>query len=109
MSQNYVKVIPMTSVDSATFTGAYKVISATGLPEACSLVRISNASDRALLISYDGVTDHDYLAATSVLQLPFQSNSSPSGQVAQLKKGTIVYVKGAAGGTGLVYLSGYYS
>lgn len=108
MSQNYIKVIPLTSIDSATFTGAYQVINAAGLPEACSIIRIINASNKAITISFGGVIDHEYLPASTILQLPFQSNSSPSGQVAQLKQGTKVYVKGASG-TGLVYLSGYYS
>ena len=108
MAENFVKAIAMTTINATSFDGSYKVINATGLPNACSLIRITNASNRALLISYDGSTDHDYLADSGVLQLPFQSNSSPKGKVAQLAKGTKIYVK-AASGTGLVYLSGYYS
>lgn len=108
MAHNYVKAIAMTSINATTFTGAYLVLNATGLEEACFMIRITNATDRAILISYDGVIDHDYLAIAGVLQLPFQSNSSPSGYVANLKAGTKIYIKAAAG-TGLVYLSGYYN
>ena len=108
MAENYVKAITMTSIAATTFDGTYKVINSEGLPNACSLIRITNASNKAILISYDGTTDHDYLAISGVLQLPFQSNSSPSGKIAQLAKGTKIYVS-AAVGTGTVYLSGYYS
>ena len=105
--KNTVKAIAMTSIDSATFTGDYQVISAAGLPKSCQIVRISNVSNRNITISYDGVADNDYLVAGAVLQLPFQSNSQSPNYCAKLAVGTKVYVKGTAG-TGLVYLSGYY-
>ena len=107
-TQNYVKVIPLTSRNSNTVGAVYLAINTAGLPEACSAIRISNMSDEDVLISFDGVIDHEFIESGAVIQLPFQSNSSPKGEVAQLHKGTKVYIKGTAG-IGYIYLSGYYS
>lgn len=107
MAKNIIKNIPLQSIDSSTFTGNYQVLSA-GLPQACFLVRIVNNSDRDITISYDGSNDHDFIAQKTTLQLPIQANSQPASFVANIRQGTPLYVKGTAGGTGLVYLAGYY-
>lgn len=100
--------IALSSIDSATFTGAYQLLSATaGLPQACTQLHIVNNSNVSVTISYDGVNDHDFLLAASDRQLYFEANALPNALVACLAKGTKVYVKGAAG-VGLVYLSGWY-
>lgn len=100
--------IALSSIDSATFTGAYQVITATGLPKGISLLRIINNSDRLITISYDGTTDHDVIQTLQTLQLPLQVNALPSSYVACIRAGTKIYVKAAAG-TGLVYVCGYYT
>lgn len=109
MSKNMIRSIELTSIDSATFTGNYQAINTDGLEEACTLIRFVNDSNRDVIISYDGLTPHDYLRATDSLTLNFQANNQPSGLVSMLKQGTIVYVSGTAGGTGSVYLAGYYN
>ena len=108
MAKDFIQAIPLTSIDSSTFTGNYKAINSTGLPNGCSLIRITNDSNRDVLVSYDGVLDHDYIVAGDKLELNLQANSLPTGCVAQLKQGTVVHVAAAAG-TGYVYLAGYYS
>lgn len=109
MSKNKVLPIPLSSIDSATFTGAYQLLSAAaGLPNPCTQLHIVNSSNVDVTISYDGTTDHDYLLADSDRELNFQSNALPQGYAASLAQGTKVYVKGAAG-VGLVYISGWYS
>ena len=45
MPKDSVYAIPMTSIDSSTFVGTYKVIDAAGFPNECFLVRIINNSD----------------------------------------------------------------
>lgn len=107
MAKNHIRAITLTSLDTSTLASAYKAINSAGLPEACVLVNITNDSDTDLLVSYDGTTDHDYVRATTRIDLNLQTNSLPNGKVSQLAKGTVVYVKSAAG-TGSVYLSGYY-
>lgn len=105
--KNTMQAITMTSIDSANFTGSYQVINNLGLTQACSIIRIINASNKDVTISYDGTTDHDYVSAGSVLQLPFQSNAQATNLVAIFPIGKKVYVKGSAG-IGLVYLAGYF-
>lgn len=60
-----------------------------------------------ITLSYNGVNDHEFVAANSSFDLPSQANAQPGSQIALFPKNTIVYVKGAAG-TGNIYLSGYY-
>jgi hypothetical protein len=105
--KNCVKAIPLTSIDSSTFTGSYQAINTGGLPFPCYIIRINNDSTENVTISYDGTTDHEFLPTLLFTQLTFQGNPQPNGYYAVLPAGTVVYVKGTAG-TGLVYLSGYY-
>jgi len=80
-----VKAIEMTSFNTTGLTTSYKVINANGLDEACFLLRITNASDVPVLISYDGSTDNDYLKNGEALQIPFQSNANPTYSLANIK------------------------
>ncbi len=107
MSQDVVKIIPLSSFDTSSLSGTYQVINSTGLPHACFLIRINNDSNMDITVSFDGTTDQEFVSSNSSLTLPFQSNSSPNGFVAKMAKGTKVYVKGSSG-MGSVYLSGYY-
>jgi hypothetical protein len=110
MAQNKVKAIPMTSINSDTFTGDYQPInSPNGLPNACFEIKIVNNSTKDVTVSYDGVTDHDYIPTVSGSRSVFQENASPASFVANMAQGTIVYVKATEAGTGFVYLTGYYS
>lgn len=105
--KNRIQAIPLTSVDSATFTGAFVPLNG-GIPAACVILRIINSSNREIDISYDrGVTANDHLFPGERLQLDFQANAIPNTSSASLAKGTTVYVRGAAG-VGLVYLAAYY-
>jgi len=109
MAKNSVKAIPLASFNTTGLTTSYKVIDSAGLDEACFLVRITNDSDADITLSLDDVADHEFIMAGDVLLLPVQTNSQPGGWVALLPKGQRFYVKGAGAGTGLVYLSGYYT
>lgn len=107
--KNKVLPIPLSSIDSATFTGAYQLLSAAaGIPNPCIMLHIANHSNVAVTISYDGITDHDFLLAEHERELNFQTNASPQNYAAALAQGTKIYVKAAAG-AGLIYLSGFYS
>lgn len=109
MAQNFVQAIPMSIFNAATLDPITKQpINSSGLPNACFLIRIVNDSDRDIFISYDGIADHDFLRTGESLQLPFESNSSPNNYVANLRAGTKVYLSGVAGGSGSIYLIGYF-
>lgn len=108
MPKDRVKPLDITSRNSNTLTaGTLRVINEDGLSGPCFMIRITNASNQSIVISYDGVTDHDVLLDDSVLEVNFQNNSRPGNQVALLPTGTKVWVKGTAG-TGFIYLSGFY-
>ena len=106
MADRNMRPIVMSELDTAFISGTFTAFDAAGLPESCSIIRIINASDTPISIGYGGGDDHDRLRAGDTLQLDFQANSKQS-LVANLKKGTVVSIRGDAG-TGLVYLVGYY-
>lgn len=105
--KNKVLAIPLTSIDSATFTGMYQAINTGGLARPCFLVRIINDSNTDITVSGDGVTDNDFVRAGETAQFNFQTNSQPNNNMAFLAQGTVIYVKGAAG-IGNIYLAAYF-
>ncbi len=106
--KNSVNAIELFGLSSAVMdTDEYQSISDTGLPFPCFLVRIINNSDEDVTVSYDGVTDNDFIPQGTTLQLPLQTNSQPNNNIALIAKGTKVYLKGSPG-SGDVYLAGYY-
>lgn len=107
MFKDRVNAIPLTNIASSTVSGTYQAINTSGLDHPCFLVRIINNSTQDVTISYDGTTDNDYLRTTESLPLNFQTNGRPSNNVANLPKGSKIYVKGTAG-TGNIYVAGYY-
>jgi len=110
MPKDSIKPLLIASLDASTLQAVtYTAINAVanGLDGPCFMIRITNASSSGVLVSYDGINDHDILLDGHILQLDFQTNSRPGNKVAQLAKGTKVYVRGAAG-QGNIYLSGWY-
>lgn len=105
--QSAVKNVTMTSFDSAVLLVTFLPINTAGLSDACFLIRITNDSTVDIILSYDGTNDHDIILAGTVIEIASQTNSRPNN-IAQIAQGTIVYVRGAAAGVGLIYLAGYY-
>lgn len=106
--KNKISAVELFFIASTVMDDDYQSINSLGLPYPCFLVRVINNSSEDVTVSYDGVTDNDFIPTGDTLQLPLQTNSQPSNYVALMAKGTIVYVKGTAG-TGDVYLAAYYS
>ena len=107
--KNTLLAIPALSIDAATFAGAFLELSAvTGLPQACSILKIINNSTVGVVVSYDAITNHDFVPAGQQLLINAQSNSQPNNNVALFAKGTRVYILGAPAGTGLIYLAAYF-
>jgi len=73
-----------------------------------AFIRITNDSNTDVYISYDGQDDHEYVPAGDKIEEYFQINSTPNNQVAKLKKGTVISIRGNAG-VGYVYIAGYYN
>jgi hypothetical protein len=106
--KNSIKAIPYTSVASSALTASYQPINPNGLPDSCFLLKINNFGSTIIIISYDGVTDHDQIYSSSTMAISAGLAASvPNNYTALWPKGQIVYVKGTAG-TGAVTLCGYY-
>ena len=105
--KNSMKFIPLSSIDSSTFTGAYQVLNA-GVPFPLFAFKIVNNSTKDVTVSYDGgVTDNDYIPTTSAVIYDLQANKAPQNDFSALPQGTVVQVKGSAG-TGSIYFVGLY-
>lgn len=95
------------SIDSAAFTGAYQLITASGgLPDYAGYICFTNASNTAVTISYDGVLDHDVVRANSEKPIYFQQIALPQAGVCMVPAGQRIWVKGTAS-TGLFYITAY--
>ncbi len=105
--KNIIKAIPISVLDSAAVLAQYQPINPNGLPFPCTILRINNNSNQAIIISYDGVTDHEYVSSLQDLKIDAQANSQPNNQVSVFPKGLVVYIRGIAG-MGTITLSGYY-
>lgn len=106
MASTIVKAIPLSTFNAAALGAAYQALS-TGLDEACFMIIINNDSNTDITISYDGITDHDYVSNNETRTLASQTNAQPNAMAALFPKYMPVYIKGVAG-VGTVTLSGYY-
>lgn len=72
--------------------------------------RIQNFTNRPVLISYDGVTDHDIVADGGFVLFDVTSNKG-KGDALALAKGDLVYVKAEnlAPSSGYITVSAYYA
>lgn len=105
--KNIVQPLVLKTIDASTLTTSYKPINPSGVAQPCSIIKITNTSDRPIYISYNGIDDHDIILAGTTQVFDFQSNAQPSVFVANLPRHTIVYAKGS-GGSGIIAISGWY-
>ena len=102
--KNALKAITMVTINANTVVaGSYTVINATGFDESCNLIRVINRSKNDMHISFDGVTDHDYLKTDDEMQIPAPYSRNQSN----FKKLTKVYAKGTTS-IGYIKVVGYY-
>ena len=104
------QAIPLTTYDTSGLSGTYAAMNGSGTEECLKILKMYNASDEDVTISYDGSVDHDYLQAGGTLILDIQTNNdvtSNGGGRWCIGKSQILYGKGSAG-TGNLYIVGYY-
>lgn len=107
--KNSIKAIPLRTLASSAVSGTYALLTAaSGLSQPCFYLRINNASNQDITVSFDGTTDQEYVLASDVLTIPVQTQIQAPVQGAAFARGTKIFVKGTAG-TGSIYLSGYYT
>jgi hypothetical protein len=107
MPVNYVKPFLLEEFDVAGLAAGFAPVNAGGTADNLLILRINNHSNTAVIISYDGVHDHDIIGIGASVVYNLQSNSEPQNWVYQLKQGTTFYVRGTAG-VGFIYFSGWY-
>lgn len=107
---NSLKAMPMITIDTSTLNDVtYTEVTSGGLPEALGILRIVNDNTRKILLSYDGVTDHDILVGFNVYSMTPQLTATPANYVAAFPKGTKIYLKlTSLPGVANVYIIGYY-
>lgn len=104
--------LELSTFNSATLTENYQALNSTPFPGNLFWLRIKNATTTNITISYDGVTDHEFLSGTTASipreNLVINLTGSPGDKgLIYLRKGTTVYVKGTAG-SGNITMSGFY-
>ena len=100
-------VEPLRSLAFGSLIGTYMGVG-TEIENPVRILRIQNLTDVEILISYDGLTDHEILAPSSFLLLDITANKSREHGY-YMAQGTRVYVKtSGAPSEGGVYVSVYY-
>jgi len=102
--------IPFSLFVAGALTNAYQLITTTPFQEPCNLIRIVNNSDVAIMLSYDGVTDHDVVMADRTVTINAQLNKRSTCPNTKFARGTKVYIKYilGAGKRGYIRVIGYY-
>jgi len=101
----------MAIFDTSSLTGTYQALNGSGFGDNIKMLKIYNASDTGITISYDGgTTPHDFIPALSTFILDLQANhgtfASTGAGTLNGKSGQVIQGKGSAG-TGNLYISGY--
>jgi len=108
MAKSSISALTMATFAGTSLTTAYQAINAGGFAKSIILIRLINDTNKDLTISYDGITANDFVVAEKTFELYLQTNLTLNSGIAQMKKGTVVYIKSDAAGTGTAYLTGYY-
>ena len=99
----------MSVFNAVDLDGTYQAINPDGFPYPCCFIRIINDTVEDILISYDGVTNHEWIEGGDRSTHYFQLSNRPCNDVSTVTKGTILYVNGPLWQKGgAVYLVGYY-
>lgn len=107
MPVNFVRSIDAQEFDTAILDAAYLIANSFEVEGSISILHIFNDSNTSVIISYDGVNDHDVIPLLTGVTYNLQSNASPQNFEYKIKKGSRVYVRGTAG-VGNIYFSGWY-
>lgn len=86
---------PLRSLAFGGITGAYAALG-TPLDNPIRELKIKNNTNATLLISFDGVNDHDVFVASEGDVDDYGSNKSEQGGIADLPQGTQIWVKSEA-------------
>ena len=104
-----VQPIPLQEFDISLLTKSFQALNKEGLERPCYIIRLINDSNRCVMVSYDGRTVHDVVRAEREVEIRGSSQLDLHHMgVGFMPPETILYVKGSPGGSGTLYLAGYY-
>lgn len=94
------------SLGWASFGAAYVGVGAS-FTNPIRLIKITNTSDANLLISFDGISDHDMIPANGFCIYDYGSNATGRSGYLEQPAGDRLYVKleGAAATSGNIYVT----
>ena len=98
---------PLRSRLSTSFDGTYQTLGVP-LEHPIRIFKLTNTSASDVLVSFDGVTDHEIVPASSFMLIDISSNRVWDAEYV-LSAQTQVYVNGTLGVSGSIYLSTYYA
>jgi hypothetical protein len=107
---NRLRNITLTNFDASTLNGTYQAINGTGTAKPLISFKFYNSSTSLVIISYDGVNDHDFVPPGSSFIFDAQTNAEPDASSEGLKllpEGTVVYAK-TSSNTSRLLMAGYY-
>ena len=98
---------------SDTTDDSWTAVNAEGFEAASFMLRITNDSNKKLLISFDGINPHEWVNYLDRIEINFQTHSSPNNYVSKMRRKTVVYLKEFPQKQqfqdGDVYIAGYYN
>lgn len=108
---NYFQADTMVTYDTSGLSGTYAALNGAGTGNRLKVLKMYNASDVDITLSYDGgTTDHDFIPVGGHLIIDCQANNDSiagGGGYWHVKKGQVIQGKGSAG-TGNLYIIGYH-
>ena len=101
----------LVNFDASTLTGTFQAINGTGSTNPFIAFKIYNSSTSLVILSYDGVTEHDFVPPGSWFIFDAETNADGwgdgSGGHKSLPVGTIVYAKNSSN-TDRLMMVGYH-
>lgn len=101
----------LVNFDAGTLTGTFQAINGTGSTNPFIAFKIYNSSTSLVILSYDGVEEHDFVPPGSSFIIDVESNSDGwgdgSGGHKSLPAGTIIHAK-TSSNTDRLLLVGYH-
>ena len=110
MSNDFITSIPIKTFSHTDVTMGFKVINPEGFPGALNYIKIENAMNVPVIISYDGQYGHEYIKNLSYIDLNVQQCCSQSNKRSLMKNKTKLYIKAVTNlpKAGIVVISGFY-
>jgi hypothetical protein len=111
MTKDFITPLDLDHFDVSTITNLFQLVSDTGLSAPCSVLNIINDSNSSIIISFNGIDDHDYVILQKDRQIPCQCNSRGGNDKALFAKGTKIWVRSGYPAekfpAGMIYFTGF--